>query len=171
MSSLCFSYEWWRHGIWSIYIPSLAQLTSDSSVVYNQEMYMSPLSPLFDGNKRKRRAKELYTILVLSLHNYLRACLPSGISWVEISHWSETTALDAFCSLREIRRSLKEKPYAEYASAPVHGLWPKDVVVTNFLIGKWRVNFYWVEGAQTITWLDSPLRPSRGRYCKCSEAF
>ena len=101
MSSLCFSYEWWRHGIWSIYIPSLVQLTSDSSVVYNQEMYMSPLSPLFDGNKRKRRAKELYTILVLSRHNYLRACLPSGISWVEISHWSETTALDAFCSLRQ----------------------------------------------------------------------
>lgn len=101
MSSLCFSYEWWRHGIWSIYIPSLVQLTSDSSVVYNQEMYMSPLSPLFDGDKRKRRAKELYTILVLSRHNYLRACLPSGISWVEISHWSETTALDAFCSLRQ----------------------------------------------------------------------
>lgn len=38
--------------------------------------------------------------------------------------------------VREIRLSLKEKPYAEYASAPVHGLWPKDVVVTNFSIGK-----------------------------------
>lgn len=35
--------------------------------------------------------------------------------------------------VREIRLSLKEKPYAEYASAPVHGLWPKDVVVTLLL--------------------------------------
>ena len=47
------------------------------------------MSPLFECNKPKRHPKELYTILVLSRHNYLRTCLQSQISWVEISDWSD----------------------------------------------------------------------------------